>query len=66
MNFDLFSERQLQRALMMSILLYFTKIDEPSYLLLPKPWTRAGESGNNYSGCGINGGRSSKKVKRLI
>ena len=56
----------MQRALMMSILRYFTKTDEPSHPLLPKPWTRAEESANNYSGCGVNGGRSSKKAKRLI
>ena len=56
----------MQRALMMSILHYFTKTDEPSHPLLPKPWTRAEESANNYSGCGVNGGRSSKKAKRLI
>ena len=46
MNFDLFSVRQLQRALMMSILHYFKKTDEPSHPLLPKPRSRAEESAN--------------------
>ena len=46
LNFDLFSERQLQRALEMSILRYFEKTDEPSHALLPKPRSRAEESPN--------------------
>ena len=46
LNFDLFSERQLQRALVMSILRYFKKTDEPSHPLLPKLQSRAEESAN--------------------
>ena len=44
LNFDLFSEQQLRHALVMSILRYFKKMDEPSHPLLPKPRSRAEES----------------------